>query len=120
MSQSLLDKTYKEYKKKVKDNKKELVTIITQLLQNKRILAQAKEHTHKKALYLINKLAKDSKEINIVFLDYIIIDTLVRFSPTIQLIIDLINSIAALPISNFQYIFIYGISRSFTNSYVDS
>ena len=38
MSQALLDKTYKEYKKKVEENKTLLVTIITELLQNKKIL----------------------------------------------------------------------------------
>ena len=38
ISQLLLDKTYKEYKKKVKEDKTLLVTIIIQLLYNKRIL----------------------------------------------------------------------------------
>ena len=38
MSQLLLDKTYKEYKKKVEEDKTLLATIITQLLYNKKIL----------------------------------------------------------------------------------
>jgi hypothetical protein len=41
MSWALLDKTCKEYKKKVEEDKTLLATVIAQLLQNKKILKQA-------------------------------------------------------------------------------
>ena len=56
--QSLLDKTYKEYKKKVKEDKMLLATVIAQLLQNKKILKQANKYTQQKALYLANKIVE--------------------------------------------------------------
>ena len=39
MSWTFLDKTRKKYKKKVKEDKKELALIITRLLKDKKILA---------------------------------------------------------------------------------
>ena len=69
MLQSLLDKTYKKYKKKVKEDKMLLATVIVQLLQNKKILKQANKRAQQKALYLANKIVEleeldPAKELN--------------------------------------------------------
>ena len=60
MSQTLLDKTCKEYKKKVEENKTLLATIIAQLLQNKKILKQANNRAQQKALCIANKIVESS------------------------------------------------------------
>jgi hypothetical protein len=49
MSWVSLDKTYKEYKKKVEADEKLLTEVILRLIQNKKILQQAKDCAAKKA-----------------------------------------------------------------------
>jgi mRNA-degrading endonuclease YafQ of YafQ-DinJ toxin-antitoxin module len=43
-----LDKTYKEYKKKVEADKKLLIEVILCLMRNKKILQQIKDYAAKK------------------------------------------------------------------------
>jgi hypothetical protein len=57
----LLDKTCKEYKKKVEEDKTLLATVIAQLLYNKKILKQVNKHARQKALCIANKIAKAGK-----------------------------------------------------------
>jgi hypothetical protein len=54
----LLDKTCKEYKKKVEEDKTLLATVIAQLLRNIKILKQAKNCARQKALCIANKIVK--------------------------------------------------------------
>jgi hypothetical protein len=54
----LLDKTYKEYEKKVEEDKTLLATVIAQLLRNKKILKQANDRAQQKALCIANKIVK--------------------------------------------------------------
>ena len=61
MSQALLDKTYKEYKKKVEEDKTLLATVIAQLLQNKKILKQVNNCAQQKALCIANKIVKSGE-----------------------------------------------------------
>ena len=56
MSWLLLDKTRKEYKKKVEEDKTLLATIMAQLLRNKKILKQANNCAQQKALCIANKI----------------------------------------------------------------
>ena len=63
LSQESLDKTRAKYKKKVEDNKKLLIEVIAYILRNKKILAQVKERTVKKAEYLANKLDTKGKDV---------------------------------------------------------
>ena len=63
LSQESLDKTRAKYKKKVEDNKKLLIEVITRILRNKKILIQVKECTVKKAKYLANKLDTKGKDV---------------------------------------------------------
>ena len=52
----MLDKTCKEYKKKVEEDKTLLATVIAQLLRNKRILKQANNCAQQKALCIANEM----------------------------------------------------------------
>ena len=63
LSQEFLNKTRAKYKKKVEDNKKLLVEVITRILRNKKILTQAKERAVKKAKCLANKLDAKGKDV---------------------------------------------------------
>lgn len=69
MSQESLNRTRKEYRKKVKEDKLLLATVVNQLIRNKKILKQAKERARYKALRLANKIIKTrelelAKEVN--------------------------------------------------------
>jgi capsular polysaccharide biosynthesis protein len=57
----LLDKTRKEYKKKVEADKTLLAVVVTQLLRNKKILKQANNRAQQKALCIANKIVESSK-----------------------------------------------------------
>ena len=63
LSQDSLDKTRAKYKKKVEDNKKLLIEVITHKLRNKKILIQVKERAVKKAKYLANKLDTKGEDV---------------------------------------------------------
>lgn len=79
----MLNKTRKEYKKKVEDNKKELAVVILRLLQNKKILAQVKERTRRKALCLAKELASKSEKVNTKLINYSAANALVGLSLTL-------------------------------------
>ena len=61
MSQLSLDKTCKEYEKKVEADKTLLAVVVTQLLRNKKILKQANNCAQQKALCIANKIVESSK-----------------------------------------------------------
>ena len=64
MSQESLDRTRTKYRKKVKEDKTLLATVIAQLMQNKKILKQAEECARHKALGMANKMV-ESSELNL-------------------------------------------------------
>jgi hypothetical protein len=57
----LLDKTCKEYKKKVEVDKTLLAVVVTQLMRNKKILKQANNCARQKALCIANKIVESSE-----------------------------------------------------------
>jgi hypothetical protein len=76
-----LDKTCEEYKKKVEADKKLLAEVISRLMQNKKILQQAKDRAAKKAWYLANSLRDNSESVDAQeSLDCSAADALVGFS----------------------------------------
>jgi hypothetical protein len=58
MSWASLDKTYKEYEKKVEEDETLLATVIAWLLRNKKILKQANNCAQQKALCMANKIVE--------------------------------------------------------------
>ena len=84
--QQSLDKTYKEYKKKVADNKALLAKVIAYLMQNKKILQQAKDQATKKLFYLALDLRVSSKSVDIEVdnINCLALDALVRFLLMLQ------------------------------------
>ena len=91
ISQLLLDKTYKEYKKKVEEDETLLATVITQLLRNKKILKQANNCAQQKALCIANKIVA-TRELDITKeVDYLAVSIRIYASPAIQGILGLIK-----------------------------
>ena len=84
--QQSLDKTYKEYKKKVVDNKALLAKVITYLMQNKKILQQAKDQAAKKLFCLALDLRISSKSVDVEVdnINCLALDALVRFLLILQ------------------------------------
>jgi hypothetical protein len=64
MSWASLDKTRKEYQAKVDVGEKLLTKVISKLLRDKKILAQAKERACCKALYLASKISAEEKNVH--------------------------------------------------------
>jgi hypothetical protein len=56
MSWESLDRTHKEYQKKVDEDKKLLAKVISRLLRNKKILKQAEDHARQKTLCLASEI----------------------------------------------------------------
>jgi hypothetical protein len=59
-----------------------LVEVISQLLRNKKILAQAQERAQKKALYLALEIEEEGKDINVEEINYLALVIGIAFSPT--------------------------------------
>lgn len=70
------------------------------MLQNKKILAQAKKYTYKKVLYLVFKLFIKKELVNIKSFIYLATNTTIDFFLTIQFITSLVNNILYL-LDNF-------------------
>jgi hypothetical protein len=64
MSWESLDKTREEYQAKVDADEKLLAEVISRLLRNKKILAQAKERARRKTLCLASELEMEGEEVN--------------------------------------------------------
>jgi hypothetical protein len=64
MSWVSLDRTYKEYEKKVEADEKLLAEVILRLMRNKKILQQAKDCAAKKAWCLANSLRDDGESMD--------------------------------------------------------
>ena len=105
MSQTSLDKTYKEYKKKVKEDKKELSVIITQLLQNKKILVQAKERACKKTLCFTIDIEAEGKTVNAILLDCSAADALIDYSFIMQVTLSMLDNFTTISISLFLQVY---------------
>lgn len=70
------------------------------MLQNKKILAQAKKYTYKKVLYLVFKLFIKKELVNIKSFICLATNTTIDFFLTIQFITSLVNNILYL-LDNF-------------------
>ncbi|KAJ8117290.1 hypothetical protein OPT61_g1478 [Boeremia exigua] len=81
LSWESLDKTRVEYKKKVEDDKKLLAEVISRLLRNKKILAQAKDRAAKKAECLANELDAEGEDVRAEEISCPAADAQVAFSP---------------------------------------
>ena len=99
LSQESLDKTRAEYKKKVKEDKKVLAEVISCLLQNKKILAQAKQRAIKKAKCLANKLEGKGKDVCAKEISCPAADAQVAFSPVMQSTLGYINKVTTFRIN---------------------
>ena len=64
LSWASLDKTREEYQAKVDADEKLLAEVISRLLRNKKILAQAEERARKKTLCLASEMAAEGEEVN--------------------------------------------------------
>ena len=95
ISQLLLDKTYKEYKKKVEEDKTLLATIITQLLQNKKILKQVNDYAQQKALCIANKIVVTRELDTAKEVDYLVASIRIYTSPATQGVLSLIKKSVA-------------------------
>jgi hypothetical protein len=83
MSWASLDRTRKEYEKKVKEDKKLLSEVIGRLLWNKKILQQVKERARKKAFYLASEMETDSKAVGAEEIDCPAAAISIAYSPAI-------------------------------------
>ena len=81
LSWESLDKTRAEYEKKVEEDEKLLADVIARLLQNKKILAQAKQRAAKKAECLANELEGEGEDVRAEEISCPAADAQVAFSP---------------------------------------
>ncbi|KAI1517919.1 hypothetical protein KJE20_02436 [Pyrenophora tritici-repentis] len=82
MSWVSLDKTRKEYKKKVEEDEQLLAQVISRLMRNKKILKQAEERAAKKAICLANTLRDGGDDVDAQeSMNCPAADALVGFSP---------------------------------------
>jgi hypothetical protein len=95
MSWESLDKTREEYQKKVDEDEQLLATVISRLLRNKKILAQAKERAQRKALCLASELEQEGEGVNAETLDCPAASIGMGFSPTLWSTLGLIDSTVA-------------------------
>jgi hypothetical protein len=81
----------------VDKDKKALAKIIARLIQNKKILRQAKERARKKLLCLASELRNDREEVDTIAEDFNCpaADALVRFSPTLWSTIGMLEQVTA-------------------------
>jgi len=93
-----LDKTREEYKKKVKENKKELSVVITQILRNKKILAQTKERARKKTLCLTADIEAEGEAVNAILLNYPAADALTGYSPIMWATLNILDNFTTIPV----------------------
>jgi hypothetical protein len=97
MSWASLDKTREEYRAKVDADEKLLAEVISRLLRNKKILAQAEERARRKALCLASEMEADGDEVNATDLNCPAASIGVAFSPTMWATLGMIdNSVATL------------------------
>jgi hypothetical protein len=83
MSWASLDKTRKEYKKKVNQDEKLLAEVIAHLLHNKKILEQAKERAQRKAMCLASEMEANRESISAEQIDCPAASVGIAFSPAI-------------------------------------
>lgn len=95
MSWESLDRTREEYQKKVDEDESLLATVISRLLRNKKILAQAKERSRRKALCLASELEQEGEDVNAEMLDCPAASIGMGFSPTVWSTLDLIDTTVA-------------------------
>jgi hypothetical protein len=95
MSWESLDKTREEYQKKVDEDEQLLATVISRLLRNKKILAQAKDRARRKALCLASELEQEGEAVNAEMMDCPAAAIGMGFSPTMWSTLGLIDSAVA-------------------------
>lgn len=100
MSWTSLDKTREEYKKKVEEDEKELSVVITRLLRNKKILAQAEERARKKTLCLAADMEAEGEVVNATSLDCPAADALTGYSPAMWATLNMLDDFTAVPVSS--------------------
>jgi hypothetical protein len=81
LSWESLDRTREEYQKKVDADEKLLAEVISRLIRNKAILAQAKDRAHKKAECLANELEEGGENVRAEEINCPAADAQVAFSP---------------------------------------
>jgi uncharacterized protein (DUF169 family) len=84
LSWASLDKTRKEYRKKVDADESLLAEVMTRLIRNKKILRQAEERAKKKMMCLASEMRDNGEEVDATAEDFNCpgADALVGFSPT--------------------------------------
>ena len=92
MSWESLDRTREEYQKKVDEDEQLLATVISRLLRNKKILAQAKERARRKALCLASELEQEGEEVNAQTINCPAASISIGLSPTVWSTLGLIDS----------------------------
>lgn len=83
LSWESLDRTREEYQKKVDADEKLLAEVISRLIRNKAILAQAKDRAHKKAECLANELEEAGEDVRAEEINCPAADAQVAFSPAV-------------------------------------
>lgn len=86
-----LDRTRAEYEKKVEEDEALLATVISRLIRNKAILAQAKERAAKKTECLINQVEESGENLRAEEIHCPAADAQVAFSPAMWSTLGYIN-----------------------------
>jgi hypothetical protein len=92
MSWESIDRVREEYQAKVDADEKLLAEVISRLLRNKKILAQAKERAFKKTECLANELEESGEEVQAEVAHCPAADAEVAFSPAMWSTLDYLNS----------------------------